>query len=99
MDTTGSVGALEQALERMTGALQVAKRREEQAAARRRARAETETALRKDCDDCRQQAARLWAESQRLMKMLQAESSPTSSPKPRKDPWLQQVGAQPKDTF
>ncbi|CAE7515452.1 unnamed protein product [Symbiodinium microadriaticum] len=64
--------SLELALQRMTEALKLAKQREEDFAASRSARSAAETDLRRDCDDCRQKAAKLWAESQRLQKMLQA---------------------------
>ncbi|CAE7333170.1 unnamed protein product, partial [Symbiodinium necroappetens] len=60
------------AAEQAGDALKLAKQREEDFAASRSARSAAETDLRRDCDDCRQKAAKLWAESQRLQKMLQA---------------------------
>mmetsp|Transcript_44673 Transcript_44673/g.93278 ORF Transcript_44673/g.93278 Transcript_44673/m.93278 type:complete len:82 (+) Transcript_44673:39-284(+) len=73
MAGSGSDSSLELALQRMTQALKLAKQREEEFAASRNARSAAETDLRRDCDDCRQKAAKLWAESQRLQKMLQVE--------------------------
>ncbi|CAE7351419.1 VIP2 [Symbiodinium pilosum] len=59
----------------MTEALKLAKHREEQFAATRQARSAAEMELRKECDSAREQAAKLWAESQRLQKMLQESHS------------------------
>mmetsp|Transcript_31209 Transcript_31209/g.72157 ORF Transcript_31209/g.72157 Transcript_31209/m.72157 type:complete len:82 (+) Transcript_31209:22-267(+) len=66
-----SLTALEATIQRMTDALRLARQREEVYLSSSDARAAAEKELRRECDELRGTAAKLWADVQSLQRTLQ----------------------------